>query len=60
MSSIGEVLAGVRKAILFDHRLTELAIKVEAIDLRERDTRDRLLRIEGMLQGAQAATKRLR
>lgn len=60
MSSIGEVLAGVRKAILVDHRLAELAIKMDAIDLRERDTRDRVMRLEGILQGAQAATKRLR
>jgi len=60
VSSIGEVLAGVRKAILVDHRLAELAIKMDAIDLRERDTRDRVMRLEGILQGAQAATKRLR
>ena len=60
MTSLGDILNGLRKVMLMEHRLNEMQADMKALDLRERDTRDRLLRIEGILQGAQAATRRLR
>ena len=61
MSSIGEILAGVRKAILIEYRVTELAERVKELDRREGETRERLTHLEGIIAGAQmrAATKRI-
>ena len=60
MSSISDIIEGVRKAILIEHRVNELAASVKDIDARERDTRDRVARLEGMIAGAQISAKRLR
>ena len=51
---------GVRKGILIEHRVTELATKIAELDTRERDTRERLIRLEGVIAGAQATARRLR
>ena len=60
MTSLGDILNGIRKVMLMEHRLNEVQADLKDLDARERDTRDRLIRLEGILQGAQAATKRLR
>jgi len=59
MSRVGDILDGIRKAILIEHRVTELATALKDVDQRERDTRDRVIRLEGIIAGAQAAAKRL-
>lgn len=62
MSRLGDVIEGVKRAILIEHRVTELATTLKELDARERDTRDRLIRLEGIVAGAQAAkgARRLR
>ncbi len=62
MSRLGDIMDGVRKAVLIEHRVTELATTLRDVDRRERDTRDRVLRLEGIVAGAQAqaASRRLR
>ncbi len=62
MSRLGDIMDGVRKAVLIEQRITELATTLRDVDRRERDTRDRVLRLEGIVAGAQAqaASRRLR
>lgn len=60
MSRLGDIFDGVRKAILIEHRVTELAVHLKELDTRERDTRERLIRLEGVIAGAQATARRLR
>jgi len=60
MSRLGDLLDGIRKAILIEHRVTELATAMKELDARERDTRDRMIRLEGIIAGAQVAAKQLR
>lgn len=59
--SIAEILQGVRKAILIEYRVTELAERLKELDRREAETRERLTRVEGIIAGAQmrAASPRL-
>ena len=60
MTSLGDILNGIRKVMLIEHRLNEMQAELKETNLIARDTRDRVMRLEGILQGAQAATKRLR
>lgn len=55
MSRLGDVIAGLKQVLLIEHRIDELTKRVVAIDERETNTRERLIRIEGMIEGARAA-----
>lgn len=59
MSAVSDLLAALRQAVLIEHRVTELAERVKELDRREMDTRERLIRMEGIIAAAQtrAATR---
>jgi hypothetical protein len=49
MSTLGDVLKGIRDAVVMDERVRALSDKVDAMDARQTDTRERLVRLETML-----------
>ena len=60
MSTFGDLIAGLRKAILIDDRVERLAREVRDLSDRERETRERLIYIEGILSTVGARTDRRR
>ena len=63
MSMLGELLDRVRRALILEERVEVMSRKLDALEAREADTRERMIRIEGIITGASMATsarKRLR
>lgn len=49
MSTLGDVLKGIRETIVMDERVRALGEKVDRMDAQLADTRERLIAIETML-----------
>ena len=52
MSWATEVLSAVRRVVLLEDRVARLDAGVEKLTARVSDTRDRLIRLEGLIEGA--------
>lgn len=62
MSALGDLFAGLRQVLTLDHRVAELARQVADLQRREEDTRERLIRLETIIDEARraGAARRLR
>lgn len=60
MSSLGDVVSGVRTFLNAADDLKSLKAELKLIDSRERDLRQRISYIEGVLANAGAPVQRLR
>lgn len=63
MSAVGDVLTTLKSVVLLDFRVSELTRRIEALEARESDTRDRIMRLETYIQiasGGSPSTRRLR
>lgn len=49
VSTLGEVLKGIREAVVMDERVRVLSEKVDGMDARLTDARERLVRLETVL-----------
>lgn len=49
MSTLGDVLKGIREAVVMDERVRVLSEKVDWMDARLTDARERLVRLETVL-----------
>ena len=52
MSWAGDVLGAVRGVMLLEERVARLDAGVEALTGKLSDTRDRVIRLEGLIEGA--------
>ena len=52
MSWASDILASVRRVVLLEDRVTRLDTSVEALAGKLSDTRDRVIRLEGLIEGA--------
>jgi len=52
VSVLGDVLAGLRKVLLLEHRLQTLASEVERLSQAHVETRERLIRLEVIIDEA--------
>lgn len=52
MGTLGDVLAGVRKVVLLEHRVETLSSEVEKLAAAFADTRERLIRLEVIIEEA--------
>lgn len=52
MSWMGELLSSVRQVVLLEDRVTRLTDSVDALAVKLGDTRDRVIRLEGLIEGA--------
>lgn len=52
MGTLGDVLAGVRKVVLLEHRVETLTAEVEKLSAAYTDTRERLIRLEVIIEEA--------
>ena len=61
MSALGDILHGIRQAVLLDHRVNELTDEVRELGREQRALRERMAHLEGLIAGARmsAAAKRL-
>jgi hypothetical protein len=60
MSAIGDVLAAVRKVLLLEHRVEALGAEVERLSAAYTDTRERLIRLEVIIEEARRAASERR
>jgi hypothetical protein len=62
LSALGDLFAGLRQVLTLDHRVAELAREVADLKRREEDMRDRLIRLETIIDEARRASvaRRLR
>ena len=60
MSALGDLFAGVRKVLILEQRLDALSREVERLTTAHTDTRERLIRLEVIIDEARrtAATRR--
>ncbi len=58
MTTLGEVLKGIRETILLADRLEQLTEKVDQMDARERDMMVRLVRVETFVDFVRPAITR--
>lgn len=49
MSTLGEVLKGIREAVVMDERLRALSQHVDAMDANLADARERIVRLETVI-----------
>ena len=52
MSWMPDLLASVKHVVLLENRVVRLDVSVEALTAKVSDTRDRVIRLEGLLEGA--------
>jgi len=52
MSVLGDVLAGLRKVLVLEHRLQTLASEIERLSQAHTETRERLIRLEVIIDEA--------
>ncbi len=52
MSWTSDLLASVRRVVLLEDRVARLDSSVEALTAKVSDTRDRVIRLEGLIEGA--------
>lgn len=58
MSLFSEMLGAVRQLMLVEDRLDRLGKRLETIEARQTDMRDRLIRVESILEVAMRAGQR--
>lgn len=59
MSLLGDVFAGLRQVMTLEHRVTELTSEVIELKRREENTRERLVRLETIIDEARRMPRRL-
>ncbi|MDD3761169.1 MAG: hypothetical protein PHO57_10110 [Acidithiobacillus sp.] len=59
MSTLNDVLKGIRETILLNERITRLSEEVEQMAERERDLSLRMVRVETFLEFLRPALRRL-
>lgn len=52
MSVVGDLLAGLREVMTMEHRLEELTKEIAELRRREENTRERLVRLETIIDEA--------
>ena len=52
MSWVSDLLAGVKQVVLLEDRVARLDTSVQALTDKVSDTRDRVIRLEGLIEGA--------
>ena len=52
MSVLSDIMAGIRQVMTMEHRLNQLDADVKVLAAREADTRERLIRLEGIIEMA--------
>lgn len=52
MSAFERILAGLRAVVLIEAEVRRLTEELRALDTRERETRERLIYLEGIIDGA--------
>jgi hypothetical protein len=52
MSWTGDVLGAVKRVVLIEERVTRLDAGVDGLTAKLSDTRDRVIRLEGLIEGA--------
>lgn len=58
MSWAGDLLNAVRRVVLIEDRITRLDASVDGLTSRLSDTRDRVIRLEGLIEGALRTRRR--
>ncbi len=58
MSSIGDIVSGVRQVLLMQHRIDALADDLKALTAAHGETRERLIRLEVIIDEARRAAER--
>ena len=58
MTTLGDVLKGIRESIVLADRLEQLTTKVDQMDARERDMMVRLVRVETFVEFVRPAITR--
>lgn len=53
MSLIADTLAALRRVVLLDHKVAELDARIAGLVAAHGDTRERLVRIEALIEAAQ-------
>ena len=57
MTALGDVIAGIRKVLLLEHRVESLATEVERLSAAHAETRERLIRLEVIIDEARRAAE---
>ena len=52
MSTLGDLFTGLRQVLVLEHRVEELAKEVSGLRTREESTRERLVRLETIIDEA--------
>ncbi len=52
MSVFTDAMSAIRQVMTLEYRVTELSAEVRALQAREADTRERLIRLEGIIEMA--------
>jgi predicted nucleic acid-binding Zn-ribbon protein len=55
VSLLGDIVASVRKVVLLEHRVATLASELERLSDVQTDTRERLIRLEVIIEEARRA-----
>jgi hypothetical protein len=55
VSTLGDIVAGIRKVVLLEHRVETLTAEVERLSAAHADARDRLIRLEVIIDEARRA-----
>ena len=58
MTKMGDVLKGIREAIVLNDRLEQLSKRVDQMEARERDVAARLVRVESFIDFVRPAITR--
>jgi hypothetical protein len=58
VSSIGDIVSGVRQVLLMQHRIDALADDLKALTAAHGETRERLIRLEVIIDEARRAAER--
>lgn len=58
MTTLGDVLKGIRETIVLNDRVEQLAKKVDQLETRERDHAERLVRLETFVDFVRPAITR--
>ena len=61
MSAVGDLMAALRQVLTMEHRIETLTTEIAELKAREQDTRERLIRLEVIIEEARraGASKRL-
>lgn len=52
MSAFGDAMAAIRRVLTLEYQVAELNTELKALKAREADTRERLIRLEGIIEMA--------